>query len=256
MALALAGSFLPKPKNCKNVLGSSSCIYVGNLNGCDEEPATTTLEIADVTFLSAGIYSCTLFTNDDPYLLQDGAFLNFINPFCRVQIIGDVLVAGGDVVMVNVLSGSLFVGATSTIWNMQTIDAATDITVNLEAQSADSKVLKDNIQGSTAITRTDLLIPLTYLASPKDTVQQTVMLPAARSDTPIFVVVYKTSGLVAWGQAEVMGLTESGDVELITYTPFAITYNTADTLVNDFAKIECLDMLYQRLGLPLLNSGA
>jgi hypothetical protein len=261
MALALAGSFLPKPKNCKNVLGSSSCIYVGNLDACNDEPASTTLEIDIATSLGGGLYTYTLFSNGSPYFLEDGTFLNFINPVGRVQVIGDVTVSGFVDVLVNVLSGSPTVGSTATIWNMQTIEAATDIAVNLEAQSADSKVLKDNIQGSTAITRTDLLIPLTYLASPKDTVQQTVMLPAARSNKPIFVVVYKSSGLVAWGQAEVMGLTESGAMdELVTYTttlklkaPFAITYNSNDPLVNDFSRVECLNVLYERIGLPLLD---
>jgi hypothetical protein len=268
---SLAKKFVPEIQSCNEVIGSGSCLLVASVPNCGEEPILYTITNTLAAPISATATTLTLSvtgaTQDGvavtptptSVLIREGAILYFGVANTPIKVSDEILVSTATVVNVDAVPVALAVNATAPTWALYLLETVTDLPVALEAGEADSKVLKDGIQGSNVKTRIDLNLAISYLAAPTDIAQARVMLRAATNTEDMFFFAAKSSSLVAWGRAKVMGLTESGDMELTTYSttlaaqaPFAVTYKTSDVQVNNATQLIDLNLALKYAGLPLV----
>jgi hypothetical protein len=268
---SLAKKFVPEIQSCNEVIGSGSCLLVASVPNCGEEPILYTISNTVAASISTTATTLTLSvtgaTQDGvavtptptSVLIREGAVLYFGATNVAVKVSDEVLIATATVVNVDSIPAAIAVNDVANTWALYLLETVTDLPIALEAGEADSKVLKDGIQGSNVQTRIDLNLAISYLAAPTDIAQARVMLRAATNTEDIFFFAAKSSSLVAWGRAKVMGLTESGDMELTTYSttlsaqaPFAVTYKTADTQVNSSNQLIDLNLALRYAGLPIV----
>jgi hypothetical protein len=267
--VALAKLFEPAIINCQEVIGSGSCLLVGKVPNCGEEPVEYTFEA--VAAVAASTVPTTIqvrvtATNQDgaavviaspSFVVRENSFLTFgtttVKVLNRAVITG---VVGGVAVSVESVPTAIAAAATGTTWGLELLETVTDLPLDASSTDADRKDLKSGIQGSKIKTRIDLDLNITYFASPLDLAQTRIMLPAGLGTENIFFVAAKSSGLTAFGRAIVMGMSESGTDDIVTYSttlsaqaPFAIVARTADPLVNTTAQLTALNNVLRLSGL-------
>jgi hypothetical protein len=269
--VALAKSFVSPLQSCNEVIGSGSCLLVQLVENCGDEPTLYTLT---TTVAAAASTVATTITVDLTAISQDGtpitpitgksvtiredSILYFTNTNVPVKVLNEIKITAGTpaVIATNAIPSAIGVGSNARTWALELLDTVTDLPINVESSEADRKDLKAGIQGSNVKTRIDLSLDISYFASPLDRTQRSVMLKAALGTQDLYFVAAKSSGLIAFGRAKVMGLQESGDMELTTYStslsaqaPFGVTAVTNDPLVNNAEQLVALNAVLEYSGL-------
>ena len=266
--VSLASSFVAPIVNCNEVVGSGSCLLVSNIENCGDEPilynitntaaiaaAATTATLSVVSATQDGVAVTPAPTS---VVLREGSRLYF-TPTSFITIKNETTVGTATVVDIEPATAAIASAGTALTWAMQLLDTVSDLPIDLASTTSDRKDLKSGLQGSTIKNRIDLTIALTYFASPLDKTQQEVMLKAALSTNNVYFVAVKSTGLIAFGKAQINGLSETGTTEIVTYSttlnaqsPWAVTFRTANPAVNPVAQLADLNTVNRYSGLPLV----
>ncbi len=148
--------------------------------------------------------------------------------------------------------------ATSLTYAMLLVEKATDLPINVEAETSNTRVLADGLQITQNVTGLNLNTPVTFFSSPEDMSQFVVLQRAALTTSNIYVLITKTSGNLAYGSAKVLGISYTGDfsdevaTSTLNFQSWAVAHATSDTRVNSAVQLAALNRIYKLAGLPVI----
>jgi hypothetical protein len=148
--------------------------------------------------------------------------------------------------------------ATSETYAMLLVEKATDLPINVEAETSNTRVLADGLQITQNVTGLNLNTPVTFFSSPEDLSQFVVLQRAALTTSNIYIVITKTSGNLAYGSAKVLGVSYTGDfsdevaTSTLNFQSWAVAHGTTDVRVNSAVQLAAINNIYRLSGLPVV----
>ena len=177
-----------------------------------------------------------------------------------VVVASETVVATGATpvtVPINPAEEAIAINSLALSWIMYQIEGATNLPIDTDAVTVNNTRLKNGLQGSDSKTRVNLTSAVELLTSKSDKGIWAVILPAVKGSQNIYAVIAKTSGLTAFGQAQLASGSFTGDIEELEratvqfnfQAPFALEYLANDATLFSTEQLADLQLLIEYAGL-------
>ncbi len=262
---------------CKTSNSAGSLLLIQNTVDCSATPVqyridsvggnivagatTATLTLSSATLDGEAVpvpASITLRANSRLYLTTaaNPLYTTYLSFPQEVVITNSTIAPTGTIVTVDPVAVTIPSANFALTYAMLLVEKATDLPINVEAETSNTRVLADGLQITQNVTGLNLNAPVTFFSSPEDTSQFEVLQRAALNTANIYVLITKTSGNLAFGSAKVLGISYTGDfsdevaTSTLNFQSWAVAHATSDTRVNSTLQLNAINRIYALAGLP------
>lgn len=217
-------------------LNAGSILLVTNLpTNASKEPQVHTLS-SDAALLDDEELTLTSDQLPGGTFLRQGTVLHF--PTTTAVVTEDITVTTSTVVPVEPLTGAIALNDEAQTWALLKLLSPMNLPFNIENQTVDRTDL-NTIDGSTVKTKRDFKPQTSTVARPDDKALWEVIYPAAAAgNVNIFVHMIRTSGLHAFGIAQIDGYNSDGNTAEIDKPQFTISYQGIKGLPAPWAYLD------------------
>jgi hypothetical protein len=258
---------------CKTSNSAGSQLLVQNTYNCSATPilytinnttaiaanaSTASLQLTAATVDGVALptlpASVTLRANSRLYLGASGNLVNYVS-FPREVTINS---ASATTVDIDNAATAVAAAVTGQTYAMLLVEKTTDLPINVEAETSNTRVLADGLQITQNVTGLNLNTPVTFFSSPEDESQFIVLQRAALTTANIYALIVKTSGNLAFGTAKVLGVSYTGDftdevaTTTLNFQSWAVAHSTSDVRVNSAVQLAAINRVYKLVGLPTI----
>ncbi|MGV2830600.1 hypothetical protein [Myxosarcina sp. GI1(2024)] len=238
MAQSYAERFSPEPVNNFQVLNAGSILLVANL------PSTTALEpqvhtLSVETEGSSGDETISLTSDQTATFLRKGSVLHFTEEALTVTADTTVSSTATDV-PVEALTTTVAAASEATTWALLKILSPMNIPFNIESQTT-SRTDLNTIDGSTVKVQRDFNPQIQCFSRPDDKALWEVIFPASEQTINIYAHIVRTSGMHAFGVAQVNGFNVDGAQSNLEQPQFTLAYQGRKGLTAPYANLSTED---------------